>query len=89
MVKYRKIVLISLAVLLASFVHFNRSGAVGPKTIEGRVYDEDFNPLAGIRVLLSVDGRFIGGVATDHALCSAARARRTRAFSLTTCLQRR
>ena len=66
MIEYRKIILLLILVLLVTAIHFDRANAIGPRTIEGRVYDEEFNPLAGIRVLLSVDGQFIVGAATDQ-----------------------
>jgi hypothetical protein len=66
MKRYRKIVIPIILILSISIVYFDLSGAAGVKTVEGYIYDKDFNPLAGVRVILSMDGRFIGGIVTDQ-----------------------
>lgn len=67
MTDFQKAVLSNILISIIFVGLFNISSAMGVKTVEGYIYDKDFNPLAGVRVLLSVDGRFITGVATDQS----------------------
>jgi hypothetical protein len=40
--------------------------ALGPKIVKGQLFDNDYSPVSGATVLLSLDGRFIAGVMTDN-----------------------
>jgi len=56
-------ILMTLAVFL--IIASTSTSAIGFKTVKGRILDNDYDPISGATVLLSLDGRFIGGVMTD------------------------
>jgi len=56
-------ILMALAVFLSTAS--TSTSAIGFKIVNGRILNNDYDPISGATVLLSLDGRFIGGVMTD------------------------
>ena len=55
--------LLALAVFLS--IASTSTSALGFKIVNGRILNNDYDPISGATVLISLDGRFIGGVMTD------------------------
>ena len=61
-----KFTFFSLVVSIFLLIYSNPASALGPKTVKGQIHNNDNNLIIGATVLLSLDGRFIGGVMTDN-----------------------
>lgn len=65
MINIRKNIGEFLAVMFFLIISSTQAFAMGPKIVKGQILDNDNKPVIGATVLLSLDGRYIGGVVTD------------------------